>query len=580
MTRFDGIPFECAVPLMPSNGSETFTDLPATSNITQLLSPLARQCFAKRSNQWWQYELCHMRQIRQFHDEAGRVIAEHSLGSFQHGGIIESDEEGYSHYYGGGAECGTPPSARSTSVKFICSPSGNVLLDITEKPECTYTLTFGTPLVCGHQAFNTMKTGTAVDTMSLLAPLQASKECLKLIAGTWFTYELCIGAVLRQYHQNADGSVAEEYILGKAPLDTAALNPVVVAATEEEPAYLQISYSEAGTMCDLALRGRTTNIHFMCATEGSRLLRVYEEATCEYVALVSTPLVCSLPALRPVPVVKTPIICRPLEPQDRLERARYTPTTPVPTLISEVTRQQLLEKMKKADGSANTAAAAALGGDGNNVHVVHLEPGEDPMQAAEALARAVLHQFQQGQLDVNDMEKVHVIELEAGDDPMELARALMEQMSLSEDVDTELELSDGIHMTAEEKEFVEKLSAKYHDGKLKYEQKAGVAAPIADPSQAQKPQQLAPQPLATSPPEVADNVQAAKEAEATAQQQSEQPSEGQRIAEFTKRERAKMQAAADNGYRQTEAKRADRAERKRSTAAVRQQKKDDTTEQQ
>ncbi len=147
----------------------------------RLLAPLNGTCIEHATGGWWSYEVCLGRRVSQFHaDGEGGRLQSTVLGSYDwaHGermapagaGVrVEGVELGaratagltqlYARGAPGDVRGGSP---RHAVVRFECTPLGVgpsgeevtqrslSLLSVEEAPTCTYTLIFGTPLVCEH----------------------------------------------------------------------------------------------------------------------------------------------------------------------------------------------------------------------------------------------------------------------------------------------------------------------------------------------------------------------------------------------------------------------------------------------
>lgn len=133
----------------------------------------------------------------------------------------------------------------------------------------------------------------------LLAKLEGS--CLYRMDG-WWTYELCIGRHLRQFHREPHAKEdTTSYTLGRFTDGTQTRpgpseSPLVGASV--------VQNFEEGSVCDLTGQERSTTVRFVCnhlspGVGPSLLSEVKEEATCQYAATVSTPILCDHPKFGP-----------------------------------------------------------------------------------------------------------------------------------------------------------------------------------------------------------------------------------------------------------------------------------------
>ena len=131
-------------------------------------------------------------------------------------------------------------------------------------------------------------------------------QCFSLEDG-WWTYQLCVGHYLRQYH--AEGNpprVVDEYKLGHYEPPTAVIGRLLMTSNEpgvsKHEGALIANYS-GGTKCDLTGRPRRTRVLFKCGSEleerGAVLESVRETSSCEYDAVLRTPLICKHATFRP-----------------------------------------------------------------------------------------------------------------------------------------------------------------------------------------------------------------------------------------------------------------------------------------
>ncbi|CAL8464823.1 g4358 [Coccomyxa elongata] len=134
---------------------------------SELLSVLGSLCMY-RIEDWWTYELCYKKHVRQFHkDEKAphQVLAEFSLGSYNEEesdmDVVHDDGSAggisskyVSQMYTGGEPCDITGKPRQTEVRFTCSEGAkDGITNLREVATCQYRLTFSTARICGHPAF-------------------------------------------------------------------------------------------------------------------------------------------------------------------------------------------------------------------------------------------------------------------------------------------------------------------------------------------------------------------------------------------------------------------------------------------
>lgn len=194
--------------------------------------------------------------------------------------------------------------------------------------------------------------------LSLLEKLFTSSSCAYRLEHYW-TYELCHGRYLRQYHEERDGKNIKvtEYFLGRYSKesfdqDHAAMKKSVEEGTLKKPQKKRIEtmnmpYYELimtdGTVCDLNGRPRTTRVQYVCYPAGKHEMYSFKESsTCEYEVIVLSPSLCTHPDYRPEESNERPVNCRPA--------AENTATKPLDLIVMEAEALKLRsEKMFQAD---------------------------------------------------------------------------------------------------------------------------------------------------------------------------------------------------------------------------------------
>ncbi|VDD91601.1 unnamed protein product [Enterobius vermicularis] len=116
----------------------------------------------------------------------------------------------------------------------------------------------------------------------------------------WWTYEVCYGSEIKQYHVEAAGTVTSTVSLGffSKNMEIPTFKP-----NYDRPLYFEQQYSN-GTLCDLTGKPRRTVVRYFCeqllATNEVFIDEVDESSTCEYVINVKTGSLCKLSSFLPV----------------------------------------------------------------------------------------------------------------------------------------------------------------------------------------------------------------------------------------------------------------------------------------
>lgn len=123
----------------------------------------------------------------------------------------------------------------------------------------------------------------------------------------WWTYTLCPGKNVYQYHGEKGKADFAEYILGKFDKENykneiekqesfveVSLSP---SSDPYKIQYYQEFYSD-GTLCDLSGKPRVARVYYKCQTNGEpSIISLSEFKTCEYHIVVGTPIICFHPAI-------------------------------------------------------------------------------------------------------------------------------------------------------------------------------------------------------------------------------------------------------------------------------------------
>ena len=142
----------------------------------------------------------------------------------------------------------------------------------------------------------------------------------------WWTYEVCYGKQVTQFHQEGDQKTAL-FVLGKKTKHTRQkqLEQEKKEAEEAEEAerlgipddvppgakeYYIEDYEE-GTKCDLSGEPRSVELHFYCSLSNrvGVITSIKEPRSCHYVVTVETSMLCSHPHYMKTEEKALPIVC-------------------------------------------------------------------------------------------------------------------------------------------------------------------------------------------------------------------------------------------------------------------------------
>lgn len=128
-----------------------------------MLSTLSARCFY-RLEDWWTYELCYEKHVRQFHREKEVLSSEYSLGVYEgepaetdtmQGSMGEANSGKYvKQLYTHGDACDLTGQTRQTEVRYSCGEGGQeAILSIKEPSTCHYVLNVAVPGLCQMSTF-------------------------------------------------------------------------------------------------------------------------------------------------------------------------------------------------------------------------------------------------------------------------------------------------------------------------------------------------------------------------------------------------------------------------------------------
>lgn len=167
--------------------------------------------------------------------------------------------------------------------------------------------------------------------LELIAPLFSQHSCTYRLESYW-TYEVCHGRFIRQYHEDREGKKVklQEYFLGRwdkdhlrVLLDEEQSKAKETGRKEEIPhkkiegvnlPYYEIAMGN-GTLCDLNQnKPRETRVIYVCYIHGKHeIFSLKETSTCQYEIVIFTPFLCSHPKYKPQESGENQITCTPLD---------------------------------------------------------------------------------------------------------------------------------------------------------------------------------------------------------------------------------------------------------------------------
>lgn len=178
---------------------------------------------------------------------------------------------------------------------------------------------------------NNIENYTGPTPVELIAPLFSQTSCSYRIE-TYWTYEVCHGRFIRQYHEEREGKKVklQEYTLGQ--WDKSELEFVMnVLKTQDKKIksnlsiplkkidginlpYFEISMGN-GTLCELNQnKPRQTKVIYVCHIHGKHeVYSLKETSTCQYEIVILSPFLCAHPKYKPPDTGENQINCMPLD---------------------------------------------------------------------------------------------------------------------------------------------------------------------------------------------------------------------------------------------------------------------------
>ncbi|KAL4450026.1 hypothetical protein ABPG77_010695 [Micractinium sp. CCAP 211/92] len=165
---------------------------------TELLEALGEHCYYYY-DEWWTYELCYRKHVRQYHKSGeGQLEGEYLLGVYDE--LEQPEDEDavqvdtadlsggmryVSQLYAGGEVCELTQEPRQAEVRFTCGTDGGGtrLAAIKEPSSCRYVLIVATPRLCKHPAFQDQPVSAALIRCHPLPEDQAAGGAATTAAG-------------------------------------------------------------------------------------------------------------------------------------------------------------------------------------------------------------------------------------------------------------------------------------------------------------------------------------------------------------------------------------------------------------
>lgn len=135
------------------------------AGVPELLKPMESGPCLFKTRDWWSYEFCYGKHVRQFHMEDGRIVGNVIMLGYYESEFDWKNETNmeiksrnknrlnryHSQQYINGSKCDLTGKARKTEVRFLCEEgTGDYIARLDEPETCTYVMTVHTTKICHH----------------------------------------------------------------------------------------------------------------------------------------------------------------------------------------------------------------------------------------------------------------------------------------------------------------------------------------------------------------------------------------------------------------------------------------------
>lgn len=154
MVNKDGQRYRCSLPQIPEANADSEDKTEEKEvDVAKLLSPLESSACLYKTKDWWTYEICYNRAIKQYHVEnekpvgAVMVLGVHSPEMDSWG---QTNKTYQPQWYTNGSKCDLTGRPRETELRFVCNEAATqeFIGDIFEPQSCEYTIVVHTSKLC------------------------------------------------------------------------------------------------------------------------------------------------------------------------------------------------------------------------------------------------------------------------------------------------------------------------------------------------------------------------------------------------------------------------------------------------
>ena len=154
MVNKSGQKYRCSLPEVPErDAGEAREEEEAAPDVSSLLAPLEDGPCMFKTKDWWTYEVCHRRSVRQYHVENDKPV-----GNIMILGLHEPAKDNFepsnatflAQWYTNGSKCDLTGQPRQTELRFVCNEAAvqDFIGDIFEPQSCEYAIVVHTSRLC------------------------------------------------------------------------------------------------------------------------------------------------------------------------------------------------------------------------------------------------------------------------------------------------------------------------------------------------------------------------------------------------------------------------------------------------
>ena len=254
---------------------------------------------------YWTYEVCIGKSVNQFHVEGSSVSVVYSLGNYARSMFKKSSDTSSSavpimEIFSGGTNCDETGSGRNSIVGYVCGSGELTLSDVQEHEVCVclilqfvhaanivlfevcgYKMVVSSRVFCSRPGspgpaatsqVSSVSPATTISSVTMRSIVNELGSSCYTLADGWWTYQLCPGIIMKQYHATPAGSVdpASEFSLGS--FNASASDQEPAAARHRLPVVYREEYSQ-GTQCDIGSKQhRSTIVSYECDIDSAPTL--------------------------------------------------------------------------------------------------------------------------------------------------------------------------------------------------------------------------------------------------------------------------------------------------------------------